>query len=92
MLWIIWQIVWAVCTKTGICSLSFVNSGVERGVRVSLLGPRTGFRRRLTERQEPANRQRQVQSQARLGAIEVDPGDFIDAIHSIEQGITMHNQ
>ena len=91
MLWIICPIVWAVCIKNAIYPLSFVNSSVEKELAVPL-GPGAGHRRRLTEGQESANRQRKVQCQSRLRSIEVYPGDFIDAIHSIKQGVAMHNQ
>lgn len=57
----------------------------------SRIRPSAECHRMLTEGQESANRQRQVQSQARFGAIEVDAGDFVNAIHSIEQCVTMHD-
>ena len=33
-----------------------------------------------------------MQSQPRLGPVQVDAGNGVDAIHAIEQGIAMHNQ
>ena len=46
----------------------------------------------LVNGQQPADRQSQMQGQPRLWAVEVDLSDFVDAIHPVEQCITMNDQ
>lgn len=62
------------------------------GTRRKLLrGHRVRRKRRSSEGQQSAYRQRKMQRQPRFRPAQIDARDFIDAIHAIEQGIPMHD-
>ena len=51
-----------------------------------------GPARRLGDGQQSANRQSQMKREPSLGPAQVDAGDFIDAIHPIQQGVAMDDE
>lgn len=71
------------------CEILLSNFSIDRSLRRRDAAAR--HKPALTERVQAPYGQGEVQRQARFGPVHIDASNFVDAIHTIEQGIAMHD-